>query len=139
MTPPLTALTALARAHLALGRPLEARAEGHSMWPFIKNGDRVRILPLDAHTRATLGPGAVVLCESPRGLILHRVIAKSGDALQLKGDGLPAPDGLVHADDLLGVLAPTPCDRLVALASRLGGRPLAALTRRLRVAIARVT
>ena len=126
-------LVELARAHLALHRPLRARTSGHSMWPFLRDGDFVTILP-----DRPVHLGAVVLAATPSRLVLHRVIALRKDGLLLKGDAMAHPDGVIARSEVLGVLdSHSPCrDRLIAFTSRLGGGPLSWLMTRMRVAIA---
>jgi hypothetical protein len=74
---------------------------GHSMWPFIRDGDVVEI----ARTPAVPVVGAVVLAQLADGRNpLHRIIAHKGDAWLLCGDNCGAPDGLVHRGNLVGVV-----------------------------------
>lgn len=123
----------LARAQLGAGRPLATVAAGQSMWPLVRDGQRVTILPLDRPPRV----GDVVLLELGRRLVLHRVVRQEGDAVVTKGDAVAWADPPVTAASLLGVLAPRAWDRWVALASRSGGAPLARVTGIARRAVVR--
>lgn len=117
-----------AREHLAAGRDLTTQVSGHSMWPFLRDGQRVRIVRAE---RIQLGD--VVLVAQP--LVLHRVIAIAGDRLTLKGDARPRADGAVDRAQVIGRLDVVPC-ALFAHVSRLGGAPLAAVLRRMRLFLA---
>jgi len=124
-------LAELARAHLAAGRPLRTRVVGDSMWPWIADGDLVMIEPL-GHSPAI---GDVVLVEARTTLVLHRVVARAGDAFVTKGDAEPAVDGRVTRERILGHV-PSRHSRLVAHLSRasgrLGARVVQGVRRRLR-------
>ncbi len=135
MTPASAAFVELAREHLAAGRPLVLHAQGHSMWPVIKDGDEVTVEPL----HAPLAPGAIALVVFGHRLVLHRVIATSATGLVTKGDAVPHADPPVAARDLLGHLTRRcpPFDRLVAALSQRAGPALAFALQRTRVALAR--
>lgn len=127
---PEAAWVSLAREHLALGRPLVVRASGLSMWPFLRPGQRVIVQPSRA-----LAVGDLALVELGRSLVLHRVIAISGSRIVLKGDSNPAPDPELIRDAVLGSVAGGPLGPFVATLSRYGGAPLAALSRKVRLAL----
>ena len=112
----------LARAHLGAGRALRVPASGQSMWPLIRHGATVEVLPLGG---AALAVGDVVLWARGGGLVLHRVVALTPDAVTTKGDAMAHVDPPVSRADVLGRLARRPWDRCVARLSRLGGAPLA--------------
>lgn len=136
MTPASAAFVELAREHLAAGRPLVLRAQGHSMWPAVRDGEEVTVLPL---TAAPLAPGAIALVALGSRLVLHRIIATSASGLVTKGDAVPHADPPVAARDLLGHLPRRcpPFDRLVAALSQRAGPALAFALQRTRVALAR--
>jgi hypothetical protein len=107
---------------LARGERLVLRAEGHSMWPTFRDGRHVVVGPLPEG-----GPrcGEVVLATLAGRLVLHRVVGVRADALLLKGDARPRPDGWVPRVLVVGCVDPGPAPRLVAGLSRLAG-PLTA-------------
>lgn len=120
----------LARAHLLAGRPLVAKVSGLSMWPLIRPGQRIVIAP-----RGRLARGDLALVVLGRSLVLHRVIAMSPQGLVTKGDAMPTPDPEVAHADVLGQVPGGPLGPLIANLSSRGGAPLAALLRRLRMAL----
>lgn len=113
----------VARAQLAAGRPLRARAAGQSMWPFVREGEELVVWPIAG------GPevGDVVLVVLGGELVLHRVVrVRRGGGVVTKGDAELGVDPPIDAGDVLGRLAPRRWDRLVACASAgsLGGLAL---------------
>lgn len=127
------AWVSLAREHLALGRPLTARVAGLSMWPLLRPGARVVISP----GRPAIGDLALV--QLGTALVLHRVVASRPGRLLTKGDAVARPDPEVALGDVLGVVDGGPGKVLVARLSIAGGAPLAAVLRRLRVALSRLS
>jgi hypothetical protein len=95
------ALTELLRSVLGQGLPFSFRATGASMSPFIRDGDKVTLSPLQGHTPRR---GDVVACVGPGGqrLIVHRVVGKRGDSYLVKGDAASRVDGLVPREGILG-------------------------------------
>ena len=93
-------LADVARDHLGAGRPLHTRVSGHSMWPWLGDGDAVVIVPLVGAPRV----GDIVLVETRTRLVLHRVVAIAGDAVTIKGDAEPTVDGQVARRQILGRL-----------------------------------
>lgn len=71
---------------IAEGHTVTLRVRGNSMRPFLESSrDQVLLAPF-----STVNVGDVVLAEiSPGHFVLHRVIARNGDRLVLKGDGNP--------------------------------------------------
>lgn len=128
----IAALAGMARQHLAAHPSLVIAAQGHSMWPFIRDGQRVRIVPAP-HIRI----GDVVLVEAPSALVLHRVIALDGQTVTTKGDARPSPDGAFDRALIIGRLDVTACAALAHL-SRLSGPFGAAALRRTRLSLAAI-
>ncbi len=123
----------LARAQLGAGRVLRTTARGHSMWPTVRDGQSVEVLPVGARAPRV---GEVALVAAAGRLILHRVVDVAADGVLItKGDAVGRDDGRVATGAVLGVLAPRPWDRLVAAASRRGGAPLARVLSGLRRAL----
>ena len=123
----------LAREQLARHRPLVLVAEGHSMWPLVRDGEVVTIEPMDAPPAI----GDVVLFAVGARLVLHRVVAIRGDDVVTKGDARPRPDAPIPRGSILGRLRRSRANRLLAFASLHGARPLSALLQRARLALSR--
>jgi signal peptidase I len=94
-------LPGLVKEILSKGAECRFQAKGHSMSPFIKDGDIVTISPL---TNSSPGLGDVVAFNRPENenLIIHRVVEKRNNDYYVRGDNLPEADGLVQARDILG-------------------------------------
>lgn len=94
-------LEALLRAVLARNVPFRFRARGSSMYPFIRDGDRVTVSPV---TDACFQPGDVVAFVDNGGgrLVVHRIIAASSGVFLMQGDNNPAPDGWIPLANVLG-------------------------------------
>ena len=97
------ALPEVVKAVLAKGAVCRFQAKGHSMSPFIKDGDVVTISPM---SNASPGFGDVIAFIHPRTekLVIHRVVWKSRDACLLKGESALEPDGLVKKENILGLV-----------------------------------
>jgi signal peptidase I len=83
-------------AQLAEGQAIEIEAEGGSMFPVIRNGDRVRVEPIET----PVGRGDVVLVVINGAWVLHRVVDVSETGVITQGDNQPHPDPpvtLAHA------------------------------------------
>jgi len=97
-------LPELAAEMLRCGNALRIRANGWSMYPFIKHGDILEVEPVEVSATQV---GDIVLCRY-RGdkLVAHRVVGASsgegGAALVVKGDWTPRTDPLVYAEQVLG-------------------------------------
>lgn len=106
-----------------LGRGLRAtvRARGGSMWPALRDGDVLTLQPLPP-SRAS-GHRAVLAVRCGDALVIHRAVARRGDAVVLRGDANPAPDGAFPLTAILGeVVAVRRDGRPVRLSSgRLAG------------------
>jgi hypothetical protein len=112
---------------------------GSSMAPFLKNGDRVRLVPA---RRARVGDVVVRLC-GPERLLVHRVVGRGGSEPLTRGDSATERDPAIRSGELLGRvdhaeragrpvrLGLGPERWLLALLSRLGWlRPLLVAARR---------
>ena len=85
------------------GKPIRFFAQGRSMWPWIKAGDLVRIVPIDGPLRR----GDVVLIErSPGDVLLHRLMEHQEGQLRLQGDHRNQDDGWFDRSQAIGKLAP---------------------------------
>ncbi|MBM4128546.1 MAG: hypothetical protein FJ243_00330 [Nitrospira sp.] len=94
------ALSFLVGDILANGSHCRFQAKGHSMSPFIKDGDVVTVSPLSSSP----GIGNVIASIHPetKRLSIHRVIGKEGDSYLIKGDNSSEADGLVEKGNILG-------------------------------------
>jgi signal peptidase I len=97
-------------AVLSRGVPLRFQARGFSMHPVIRDLDLVTVSPLP---QRSLRAGDVIAFRQPDhgALVLHRILRVERDGFLVRGDNLPAPDGIVPARDVIG---------LVTLAERAG-------------------
>ena len=82
---------------LSRGHAVEFQVHGDSMHPVIREHDTLHVEPLRDCAR-----GDVVLVRAERGLTAHRVIAKRGTTLILRGDNAPAADDPVEESQVLG-------------------------------------
>lgn len=92
----------LLQAVLSKGVPFRFRAKGCSMSPFIRDGDVITLAPINIRKP---GLGDVVAFTRPEtgNLVVHRIIALKGNAVQISGDSIPdKPDGIFPTNDLLG-------------------------------------
>ena len=71
------------------------------MSPLIRDRDVLTIAPIDS---LPMGLGEIVAFASPetRRLVVHRVIARSGDRYLMRGDNSSAPDGVVPERAIIG-------------------------------------
>ncbi len=101
-------VTAVAEA-LRAGHPVEVRLWGGSMRPWIRPGARLRFVPTSPER---LLPGDVVLVLWRDTLLAHRLVARHGAWLLLRGDALALRDPehveRIHARHLLGRAAGLP-------------------------------
>jgi hypothetical protein len=96
------ALIELMRAVHAKGLPFRFTAGGHSMAPFIRDGDVIRVSPLGSREP---GPGDVAAFIHPetKQLCVHRVQSVDGDRFLIQGDNMPEnPDGMIPREAIVG-------------------------------------
>lgn len=114
---------ALIRETLELGRPLWLDATGGSMYPVVRDGNRVLLAPRARRPRT----GDIVLARFGQRLVLHRVASVNEDRLQLRGDAAADPDPVVGVSDVIGLAVACEDDRGVrglTLTLRYGVRAL---------------
>ncbi len=89
---------------LGRGSCMQIEAKGHSMDPFIKDGDVLAISPTPS---GGLRLGDIVAFRLPAAdkLLIHRVIGMFPDACLVRGDCCSEPDGLIQKKDVLGVVS----------------------------------
>jgi len=96
------ALIELMQAVHAKGLPFRFNAGGHSMAPFIRDGDVICVSPLASRAP---GPGDVVAFIHPETKLpcLHRVLSINGDSFRIQGDNMPEkPDGIIPREAIVG-------------------------------------
>jgi hypothetical protein len=95
-------LIELMQAVHAKGLPFRFSAGGHSMAPFIKDGDIITVSPL-ASRAPGLGDVAAFIHPETKSLCLHRVLSVHGDRFLIQGDNMPEkPDGVIPREVILG-------------------------------------
>jgi len=80
---------------------LRLQVSGWSMLPAIRSGD---VLVIHRAASRDVSKGDIVLFSRDRRLFAHRVVSASLErsGILTRGDAMPAPDPIVHEDDLLG-------------------------------------
>lgn len=93
----------LLKAVVERKKPFRFRAPGHSMSPFIRDGDAITVSPVPPGHPA---PGDVVAFHHPETgrLVVHRVVAVSSGSFILRGDNAEKTDGLVPEDRIIGLV-----------------------------------
>jgi len=92
---------------VARGHAFRFRAGGSSMFPFIRDGDIISVIPLDAPPR--LGD-VLAFNRGPDGnecLVVHRLVGRHAGGFLLRGDAYPMGhnDGIIPFESLLGRVA----------------------------------
>jgi hypothetical protein len=93
---------------LEQGRPMCFRPLGGSMGPFLRNGDVVTIVARPGRV------GDIVLAKLGTEMVLHRVVAKSGDRIITKGDALDHFDPPIARHHVLGKALTLERDRKIS-------------------------
>lgn len=78
-------------------------AGGVSMWPFIRNGDIITLIPA---TQRSIENGDILAYKSSHNnkLTVHRMIAKRGNQYLIKADNSTKSDGWVIEEKILGIV-----------------------------------
>lgn len=96
------ALLDLMQAVHAKGLPFRFRAGGHSMAPFIRDGDVICVSPLASRAPGT-GDVVAFIHPETKQLCTHRVLSAPGDTFLLQGDNMPErPDGRIPREAIVG-------------------------------------
>jgi hypothetical protein len=85
----IPAADALALEALSRGLPVRIVARGQSMRPAIRDGDGLMLVG----DTATVGVGDVVVLPDRPFAVCHRVIARLGERVWVKGDAIGCLDG----------------------------------------------
>ena len=102
----MPAFSELSAEILHAGKALRFRAHGSSMQPLVRDGDVLRIEPLDERPPK---PGEVVLCnQQPGSVVVHRVVHRQagpdGMRYTIQGDQVGQPDGSLPLAQIHGRL-----------------------------------
>lgn len=101
------------RTQAASGQIMRMRMKvrGESMLPALWPGDVVEIENCamsenedGGGNRYAIHPGDIVLALRNGRLFLHRLLVRTADGFQLRGDSMPAPDPMFPSDALVGRL-----------------------------------
>jgi hypothetical protein len=97
------------RNQAALGRTsrMRMKVRGESMLPALWPGDTVEIENCSIAGDGdydNVHPGDVVLALRNGRLFLHRLLVRTRDGFQLRGDSMPAPDPIFPPDAMVGRL-----------------------------------
>jgi hypothetical protein len=96
------ALIELMEAVHAKGVPFRFNAGGHSMAPFIRDGDVICVSPLTSRAPG-LGDVVALIHPETKLLCMHRVLSVSGDRFFIQGDNMPEePDGMISREAIVG-------------------------------------
>ena len=99
-----TVLKEIGFALLAEGKTIRAKAEGYSMYPFIKPGSMVLLGPVN--DSITLVPGEIIAWKRESGFVLHRLtgIVKNGSEIHFitRGDSCLQEDQPLSRDKITG-------------------------------------
>jgi signal peptidase I len=95
----MTPFEIVVRDLLAAGNGARFRAAGDSMYPAIRDGELVGIVPCDV---SRVRRGDIVLAATTRGLTLHRIVRISSGGIITRGDNATCDDGIITSANLLG-------------------------------------
>jgi hypothetical protein len=95
-------LADLMQAVLGRGLPFRFRAAGHSMSPFIRDGDLITLAPFKNKPPA-LGEMVAFTLPPSQVLFVHRIIAQHNPNYLIQGDNNPCgPDGEIPLSTIIG-------------------------------------
>ena len=86
---------------LSQGAECRFQANGHSMSPFIKDGDIVIVSPI-LHVSPGIGDVVAFIYKETGRLLIHRVVGKNGESYLTRGDNTLEGDGLIYSANILG-------------------------------------
>lgn len=90
-------LAELMKAVLYKGADFRFKARGHSMEPFIKDGDIITV-----SSQAHIEEGDIVaFINQNKKLALHRIIGKKSKKIIIKGDNSRKTDGFIDRENIL--------------------------------------
>ena len=89
---------------LAKGSSCRFQSKGHSMSPFVEDGDIVTVSPL-AGSRMGFGSVVVFTCPRTGKVMVHRIVGTKGKHYLTRGDNAAEADSLVSKDKIAGVVS----------------------------------
>ena len=89
------------QVYLSAGKSVSFFVKGHSMRPFIYEGDKVTVKAIPI---AELKNGMIALAHADQGYVLHRVVGIRPDSISLAGDGNLSQVELIENTKLMGVV-----------------------------------
>ena len=87
------------RTVLAAGHGARFRVEGDSMYPAIRSGDHVQVVPCSV---SELRRGDVILASTRRGLTAHRITRIEAQRVITRGDNSLRADPAIDKAQILG-------------------------------------
>lgn len=83
---------------------IKIQAHGNSMAPFLKHGQTIRVKPISTDKGADIGDIVAAVMDNKEKIIVHRVINKKPNYVQLKGDNCRNTDGWFHYNRICGIV-----------------------------------
>lgn len=87
--------------YLREGKDVTIRVKGNSMRPFLREGDKVLLMPSEG---VTLSKGMIVLAKTQEAWVLHRVVQLNQQTVCLAGDANLAVHELIDYEDILAIV-----------------------------------
>lgn len=90
------------KSYLGKGQRVTIRVAGSSMSPFLQHGDRVVLKPIGNNDFKL---GRIVLADTEKGYILHRIVKMTNNEIWLAGDANLQQIEKVKRDEVLAIVA----------------------------------
>ena len=96
-----SAMAGITRDILDRGIPFRFSAPGTSMFPFIRDGDVITLVPFN---KAACGLGTIVAFFQPGTgqLVVHRIVGFAVKGCNIRGDNSSADDGIIPDSSIVG-------------------------------------
>lgn len=101
LTIPRGSLAGLLGEVLRKGAEFRFRASGTSMWPIIKDGDKLTIAPLSPDETRN-GQVVAIVKDSTDHVYVHRIVDVQRDGVVTKGDNQQTYDPKADFDEIVG-------------------------------------
>ncbi len=99
---PKVELAEIMKETLLKGAVFRFQAKGHSMYPFIKDGDFITISHRKRNKAIRLGDIVAFIDPEKDRLVVHRVTQKLNDLYLIKGDFIALKCDLISSNNILG-------------------------------------